>query len=365
MRALAAGARYIDRDLNRLFTPEGIDALRTGAPHDAEQTEAAELLDLIHEQIADARRPIYALDLHTVSADSPPFVFVEDSLVARRFAESLALPIVLGFEEELTGLLIDHLTNAHGVIAAILEAGRHDDPRAVAVMLATIRRALEHAAIVEPGALPLGEQPVAPPARPRIFDVRYRDPISSPDYRVDDALHAFDRVHRGQIVAVEHNQPRRAPIAAILFMPNRQQVKRPGDDGYFLVQRISPAWLAISAFLRSRRWVHALLPRLAPGVRRDPTCPTRLLVDERYAPVFKREVFHLLGYRILRRGPEHHWPIWKRALHATVGVCAAVASMLVNAFRGGEKAVLRNPSEHDWLVTRRTLDLERHPSPRP
>ncbi len=361
MHALASGARYIDRDLNRLFTPENLQTLHAQPHHDTEQTEALELLDLIHQQIADAHRPIYALDLHTVSADSPPFVFVEDSLVARRFARSMALPIVLGFEEELTGLLIDHLTNTHRIIAAILEAGRHDDPRAVAVMLATIRRALEHAAIVEPGTLPLGEQPVPPSSRPRIFDVRYRDPISSPDYRVDDTLHAFDPVRRGQIIARENNQPRRAPIAGILFMPNRQPVKRPGDDGYFLVQRINPAWLAVSAFLRSRRWIHALLPHLAPGVRRDPTCPARLLVDERYTPVFKREVFHLLGYRILRRGPEHHWPIWKRALHASIGICAAVVSMLLNAFRGGERTVLQNPSEHDWLVTRRTLDLEPTP----
>ena len=148
-----------------------------------------------------------------------------------------------------------------------------------------------------------------------------------------------------------------APMSGLLFLPNRQEIKRAGDDGYFIVQRVNRLWLMLSAGLRGFAPLHWLLPRLAPGVRRNPNHVGQLLVDDRYTPVFKRELFHLLGYRILRRGPDLHWPLWRRLSRGLIGVVAAILGMLGGAFRGGERAVLARASENDWIVARRTLDL--------
>jgi len=139
-------------------------------------------------------------------------------------------------------------------------------------------------------------------------------------------------------------------------MPNRQPIKRPGDDGFFIVRRVHRPWLRLSARLRTWPPLHRLLPRLAPGVRRHPERPDALLVDAFYAPVFKRQIFHLLGYRILGHGREIHLPPWRRVVRGTLGLCAAIVAMLRGMLRGGEPAILREPTERDWIVARRTLD---------
>jgi hypothetical protein len=72
-----------------------------------------------------------------------------------------------------------------------------------------------------------------------------------------------------------------------------------GDDGFFLVRRVRPAWLGLSRVLRRLR-LERLLPVL-PGVRRHPELAGSFLVDRRVARWAALELFHLLGFR--RRGP--------------------------------------------------------------
>ena len=58
-----------------------------------------------------AGRPLYFLDLHTSSADGPPFLTVGDTLYNRRFARGFPLPLILGLEEQVDGALLEYLNN--------------------------------------------------------------------------------------------------------------------------------------------------------------------------------------------------------------------------------------------------------------
>ncbi len=352
--------RYIDADLNRLFVPPSENGVAEGVEH----RERRALVAAIEKEVAGASGRVHLIDLHTVSSDSPPFVAVEDSLAARRFAMALPLPKILGVEEELHGLLIDDATNRLGCISMVIESGRHDDPFSIDVHEAAIWVTLGEAGIVPLDAIEHGEDPRAllrRAARGRsghVYEIRFREVIRSRDFRIRPGIDAFVPVRANRtVIAEENGRPLITPVSGLVFMPNRQADPRPGDDAYFIVGRVGRAWLRLSAWLRTRPWVHALQPMLLPGVRRRPGYEHDLLVAPEIAVIFRHQVFHLLGYRVIRRGPQEFSPPWIRAMKAARAVVSAVFRLVTGAVRGGERAALPVERPDDWIVRRRGLDV--------
>lgn len=363
--------RFLDRDMNRIFDPETIAGVRSREPAllAAEEAELRAFVDAFDREVRAARGPVFVLDLHTVSAPSPPFIGVEDALPARRFARRFGLPIVFGLEEELEGLLMDWTTGRRGCVSMVIEGGAHDDPASIDVLEAGVWTAL-HAA----EALPIREidhrvdprallKRAAGARAGRAYDIRHRQVVCRSDFLVRAPLRAFDRVRRGDLIAVEGDERILAPLGGVLFMPNRQRVRRPGDDAFFIVRPVGSVWLGLSARLRRSEWMHALLPRLLPGVRTRRGRPGELLVAPEIAVALKREVFHLLGYRLVRSSNERH----PRALERLALLCRAwlkaLAVIVRGAFRGGEASALPSERPKDWIVARRALDLQEHEGP--
>ncbi len=357
--------RYIETDLNRMWTPEMVHEARIIPENErsAEQREQLELLDVIETERAGAKGPVYVLDMHSVSSESPPFVFVEDSLPARRLAMRFEIPIILGFEEELRGLLVDYCTNTLGLTSLLIEGGVHEDPETADALEHAIRIALD--AI---GAWPVDSAYDTPCPNAAldsfarghgrlVYDVRFRHPILHEHFQVDPKLHAFDPVRREQtVVAIDGQQPITAPLNGLLFMPNRQPRAFPGDDGFFVVRRVGYLWLRLSATIRSMGVLHRVVPMLAPGVSRHPDFPHRLLIDPDLAAALKREVFHLLGYRILKQGESQSMSKRRRLLQATFAATKAAMSAVFNRIRGRHVPLIDR--EDAWVVGRRRLDIQ-------
>src|SRR5690606_17492435 len=185
--ALAAGVRYRDADLNRLWTPAVVARLRSGgslAAASADEEEARELLTILDAQPRTSRRTV--LDLHTTSGDSLPFAVLADSLPNRRLARALEVPVILGLEEQLDGTLLSVL-EADGWITSGCEGGRHEDPASIDHCEAAIWLAMEAAGVLEAdvGRVPLeaarARLRAARRGVPRVFEVRYRHAISPAD----------------------------------------------------------------------------------------------------------------------------------------------------------------------------------------
>ena len=68
-----------------------------------------------------------------------------------------------------------------------------------------------------------------------------------------------------------------------------------GEDGFFILTRISKFWLGLSIIARKLKFNHFL--RLVPGVKKDPDNNFTLIVNPRVARFMTRPVFHLFGYR--------------------------------------------------------------------
>ncbi len=300
LTALAAGKRYIDRDLNRVWSSERMDVLRRTGTVDGsvEEREQLEILRTLEEVVELARGPMYVLDLHTTSGGGGAFSTFGDTLPNRDFAAHIPVPMVLGLEELIEGTLQGFL-GYHGVVAVIFESGQHDEEAAV-----LRAEAATWISVGSAGLLPERLLPEVTTARkvlrretrglPEALEMRYRHGITPADaFRMKPGFRNFQPVTRGQVVASDVRGKVRMPGSGRILMPLYQEQ---GEEGFFLIREFHPFWLRLSWALR-RVEVDRMALRL-PGVRRHPGFPDAVLVDKRVARWYAVQVFHLLGFRM-------------------------------------------------------------------
>jgi succinylglutamate desuccinylase len=304
LNALERKARFIDLDLNRQWTPEKVAALAVdgkGPDDPVERGEQRELLARLREAVRSARGPLYFLDLHTSSADGPPFLTVGDTLRNRRFVRCLPLPLILGLEEQVDGALLELLNN-QGLVTVGVEAGLHGSERSVDRLEAALWIALvaagnlraEHAPDLESYRRLLRD---AGRGVPPVIEVRHRHAIGNADgFRMEHGYSNFQPVRKGELVARDRHGPIRAPESGLILLPLYQGQ---GDDGFFVSREVRRFWIGMSSLLRRLR-LHGLM-RFLPGVGRDPDNPLVLTVDTRVARLYPLETFHLFGFRKVRQ----------------------------------------------------------------
>lgn len=307
-QALAAGRRYLERDLNRVWTAGNLRRIgsrsRSGTESPGTPRELLEMEQLIEALAAArhrARGPLHLLDLHTMSAPGTPFVIIGDSLANRRFARPLTAPVILGLEEEVDGGLLEW-ANGRGWVTMAVEGGQHESPEAVDHLEAAILLAMGSVGLTEPARCPCWEWArrtlaTAAKGKPRIVEVRQRHKVHPRDgFRMRAGFANFDWVPRSTLLAEDRDGPIRNETPAYLLLPLYQGQ---GEDGFFLARRVRPFWLVVARVLRWLR-LGGLAP-LLPGVRRHPKLPGTLIVNMRVAALYPLELFHLLGFRKLRR----------------------------------------------------------------
>jgi predicted deacylase len=313
IQALKAGRRFLERDLNRGWSPRGIEKAETwlGAP--AEDGEQAELIVVLRKELQGDRSDTRVIDLHTTSAEGPPFLTLADTLRNRAFARRIGLPLVLGIEEQIDGALLEVLT-AGGPVTVGVEAGQHEDPASVDHHERVVWMALIAGGHVRETDVPAAREmrEALRSARqdlPMIFEVRYRRPVGGGDrFSMRPGYRNFQRISAGDVVAHDRNGPVKAPEHGRIFLPLYQEL---GDDGFFVVRDVHPAWLGVSAALRRLRI--SSVARWLPGIHRARRRENALIVDRRVARWLTADLLHLLGYRQSRvtRG----WYVFRRRSH--------------------------------------------------
>lgn len=295
--AFQEGQRYMERDLNRAWTPEQIRSLQEDGGTGVEDREQRDLLETLESILADARGDVFLLDLHTTSAPGSAFSAVADALRSRELALALPVPLVLGLEEMVEGTLHDYM-GERGVITVAFESGQHDEPRAVDRAEAAVWITMASTGVARAEDLPDHAAAVERLRRdslhmPRAVEMRYRQHVIAEDgFRMRPGYRNFQSVGKGEVVASDRRGPVRTREAGRILMPLYQAK---GNDGFFLVREFRPFWLRLSAQLRALgvdRYVHWL-----PGVRRHPDEPDSLVVDRRVARWYALQILHLLGFR--------------------------------------------------------------------
>lgn len=296
--ALEHATRFLVRDLNRQWLPHSLERLRAADPADdtPEDHEQRELLRCYEQVVASASGPVVFLDLHTSSADGPPFVVLADTIDNRRIGLAVGIPILLGLEELIDGACMEWFSS-RGIVNCAIEGGRHMHPDTVANLESAIWLALEAIGILRKGALDLAPHRAhlqrVTRGLPPILEIFHRHAIVPEDrFHMEPGFSNFSPVVRGQLLARDRAGEVRARGQARVLLPLYQAQ---GDDGFFLGRPVTRLWRWLAHLLRGLRLRRIV--RWLPGVRRDPQDPETLVVDPRVARWFVLETFHLLGYR--------------------------------------------------------------------
>lgn len=299
-RAFPNGVRFVDSDLNRHWTPANLAKIESGFNDEelSEDLELCELLPILDQILSSAQSEVYALDLHSTSADGVPFATVGDTLRNRAFAMKFPTTILLGIEEQLDGTILEYLNN-RGAVTLGYEGGQHFAEKTVRTHEALVHLALAHAGILGPDAETQTHErflrEVA--GQPRIIEIRYRHAIGPADnFTMDPGFDNFTPVNRGQRLATQTSGVVTASETGLLLMPLYQKL---GEDGFFLGREIAPFWLKVSAILRKSG--AAGLMRFLPGVKAVDDGGETLEINTRIARFFPLQIFHLLGFRKRRK----------------------------------------------------------------
>lgn len=303
VEGLRAGRRYFHRDLNRQWTRDRLEATRTRARAGGADEDDRELLELhaaVEAAIARARGPVYVADLHTTSAPGIPFVLFGDTLLQRAFVQAFPIPVIIGLEEQVDGVLSDYWTR-QGCVTFAVEGGQNEDPGARENLAAIIWLSLDRAGLLPAGhGARVAQSHTLLDARreglPRVLEVVERRAIDAEDcFHMEPGFRNLNHARRGQLLARDRRGEIRAPSDGVVILPLYQKL---GSDGFFWGRTVSETRLRASKVLRTLRAEKLL--EVLPGVQRDPALPSRYVVEPGFGRRYAFELLQMLGFRRIR-----------------------------------------------------------------
>lgn len=307
LSALQSNQRFVDIDLNRIWTRSRVRNLSKETSTITEIEEQKSLYNLIKEIITYNSGPYYFLDLHTTSSKTIPFITISDSLNNRRFTAKFKLPIILGIEEYLDGPLLTYL-NEFGHISLGFEAGQHDDSTSIQHCESFIWMALVKSRCISKRRLSSYNTYKAVLQKYKsssFYHIKYKYSIAEDEcFKMRKGYVNFQKITKKEALATSDGTSIKAMDSGKIFMPLYQDQ---GEDGFFIISKVSVFWLNLSRLLRKLN-LHETL-RLLPGIKK--VSKDTLRVNPKTAMFLTTKIFHLFGYR-KRVKKEKRWFFTKR-----------------------------------------------------
>lgn len=228
------GKRYLDRDLNRIWTDEANEIL------DRELVERQSLTLAIETEISKTHEKVVLLDLHTTTADGGIFTFPDGSLAGIELGKNMGAPVILEMMNLLPGTCMEYFSNKFGerLTSLAFEGGQHRDPTSVNRMIAAIVSCLRAMKCVSPQHIEHQHDHILQhysAGLPEVSRVTYRHGIDESDsYQMLKGFSNFDHVEKGDQLATDKDGVVLAPKSGMLLMPHYQQQ---GEDGFFIIEK--------------------------------------------------------------------------------------------------------------------------------
>ena len=240
LQAIKRGQRYIDKDLNRVWSDEMIQTALEKPYLFAEYLEIKQLFETFQEiGFSDYPEKVF-LDLHTTSAENGTFTLVEELASTAYMAEHLHAPIVLGLHKGLLNTSIPYM-HMHGFTAIGFEAGKIGSHQAIDNQELTIWQVLYLNGFLEWEQVPDNVQNYTilleqTSHLPEILKLDYCHKIRPEDnFKMMPGFKNFDPIKKGQLLAHDVNGEIRAQSDGFMLMPLYQQE---GNDGFFLISEV-------------------------------------------------------------------------------------------------------------------------------
>jgi succinylglutamate desuccinylase len=250
-RAFQLGQRFLERDLNRMWTTAEVAAARALplADRSAEARELVELDDSL-KTLIDQYQPekIVLIDLHTTSATGGIFTIPFEDEASILLARALNAPVIRGLLDGLSGTLLHYLAEQpwqdgwqpSQTAGLAFEAGQHNDQHSASHCALALMLALQACGCLQPNALQQAIQEILHnyqkeglPDMARLTYVHHIQPED--EFVMRPGYENFQPVVQGEHLANDRNGPVKAPMSGLILMPLYQ---KKGTDGFFLVQPV-------------------------------------------------------------------------------------------------------------------------------
>jgi succinylglutamate desuccinylase len=242
--ALDQQRRYIDCDLNRLWSAAQIQRIRAiedPAKLNTEERELLSLLSLIEAHFTNESELQVLIDLHTTSATGGLFSIVTEQFAFNhRLASALHAPVIFGLANSLsatTNVFMDE----RGIRGLAFESGQHTDPRSVDLHESAVWLILEKCGCISADAIPdfevHHEQLIrASTHLPHYVEVVYRHAIGPQDaFHMHPGFTNFHEVYKGEPLARDRQGEVICPETGMILMPLYQTL---GEEGFYVIQKI-------------------------------------------------------------------------------------------------------------------------------
>lgn len=262
--AFVQEVRFIDKDLNRIWTKSHMASALDGKLA-SEYNELLELYETLYYILNRSTSEIIAIDLHTTSAPTKPFIIMNDALNNRDFVRQLGYPVIFNVETYIVGTLLN-LMNDLGHTSIAFEGGEHYAEEAVEEIKKFCFKTLFHAELisrsdVEKLSLPKDYIQLKSSS---YYEMVFRQNLEPNDqFQMKSGFSNFQALKKGEEVATLNNMRITAPKSARIFMPLYQAK---GEDGFFFIKEISSIKLKVARYLRNLEAERVLC--LLPGIKK-------------------------------------------------------------------------------------------------
>lgn len=297
IEGLRKGERYIECDLNRIWTENNMNIISNVSLFKNEKAEMREIWSILKGKLEENNRDeVVIFDLHTTSSPSVPFITINDTISNRDISKKYPLATVFGIEEYLNGPLLSYM-NEIGINAIGFEGGQHLDKDSLENHKAFIWLSLANQGHISPDiayvkdAFKRLEQLSVDPHK--FFEITHREEVMEDDYfKMYEGFTNFQSIDKGVKLAIRNGIEITSEWSENIFMPLYQDK---GDDGFFIIRRISPFFLWLSKVLRKYNFERLML--LLPGVSIYNEKKHILAVNNKVTRLIRNDLFHLLGFR--------------------------------------------------------------------
>ncbi len=235
--ALNENKRFIDEDLNRVWTEENIKNHKLNTH---EQKEMWEIIKIIEEYSIKDFTKKYFLDCHTTSSPSTPYISVQEKNDNDLWAHRFPTYCIRGFSDIVDGC-IDQYLSSIGFTGFVFEGGQHIAQGSVENHECMIWLVLQEAFnfdLAELSSYPYCISCFSENNTPqqKTFKIIYRHIIGKQDsFIMFPGYKNFQRVSKGELLAEQNGHGIYSRWNARIFMPLYQNQ---GNDGFFVIEEV-------------------------------------------------------------------------------------------------------------------------------
>lgn len=240
--ALGAGVRFVDEDMNRLWTTSVLDKIRRTKSKELssiDRVEVKKMLQILDPIVLEEQQEdLIYVDLHTFSGSGGLFTITPDEDRHLEIISKLGVPRILGIHHSLPGTSMEYIEDA-GHIGFAFEAGTHGTKEAEDNAYAGLLVLLESVGMIDKNNIPdydiqrdyLMSRVSGYPSEVGFL---YKHIIEeNDDFVMRPGFQNFDQVQKGDWLASDRHGRINAQADGYLLMPLYQEQ---GNDGFFIVR---------------------------------------------------------------------------------------------------------------------------------